>query len=121
MESPFQVQQRVTKDAVIYDLAGDLSHQAEDMLLGLRDWSQGLEPGQYIILNLTKVPYINSMGISILIRIVRSLMGAGCQTFAYGITPHYQKLFRMVGLTEHMMIYPSEYSILQHIKQLKEQ
>lgn len=71
-----------------------------------------------MVLNFTGVPYINSLGIALLIRLVRTTAKAGNQTFAYGITPHYQKLFLMVGLTEYMMVYPDEYSILQRIEAL---
>jgi len=60
---------------------------------------------------------LHSSGIALLIRIVRAGRKAGYRTFAYGLTPHYQKLFRMVGLTEYMMIYPDEYTILARIEE----
>jgi anti-anti-sigma factor len=117
---PFRVVRRDAAHAVIYDMIGDLSGHAEEAMLGMRDWSKGLDDGKRsLILNFTDVPYINSIGISVLIRIVRTLLDAGCSSFAYGITPHYQKLFRMIGLTEHMMIYPNEFAILERIKQLE--
>ncbi|CAM4164245.1 STAS domain-containing protein [Paenibacillus alkaliterrae] len=122
MNSEFQADKRVSAGAVIYDLKGYLSNSAEDSLLGIWDWEQGLDQGsRFLIFNFTQVTYINSIGIAVLIRIVRALLKQGCRTFAYGITPHYQKLFRMVGLTEHMMIYPNELSILQRIEYLREE
>lgn len=121
MDQSFRVEKRTVDEAVIYDLYGDLSTQSEDTMLGLNAWEQGLEQGKrYLILNLTHVPYINSIGIAVLIRIVRSVMRSGCQTFAFGVSPHYQKLFRMVGLTEYMMIYPNEYAIIQRIELLRQ-
>jgi anti-anti-sigma factor len=121
MESPFRIDVRQTPKALILDLHGDLSKQAEEGLLAFRNWEQGLEQGRtFLLLNLTGVHYINSMGIAVLIRLVRTLSRAGCQTFAYGVTPHYQKLFRMVGLTGYMMIYPDEYSVSQRIEMLAE-
>ena len=119
MDNLFHVQFRFTGDAQIADLYGDLSKSADESLLQLRNWDDGLEDGRkYLILNFTHVPYINSLGIAVLIRIVRSGLKGGYQTFAYGVTPHYQKLFRMVGLTEYMMIYPDEYAIQQRIASL---
>ncbi|MED4600131.1 STAS domain-containing protein [Paenibacillus validus] len=121
MDSQFRADMRTHVKTVIIDLYGDLSNQSEEGLLGLREWELGLgQNKRFLILNFTQVPYINSMGIAVLIRIVRSLMKTGCQTFAYGVTPHYQKLFRMVGLTEYIMIYPDEYSILQRIETIQE-
>jgi anti-anti-sigma factor len=119
MSRSFQANMRTEEEAVIYDLEGDLSHQSEDALYGLRDWERTPESGRrFVVFNLTRVSYINSIGIAVLIRIVRALRQGGCQVFAYGATPHYQKLFRIVGLSEHMPIYPSEASILQRLKLL---
>lgn len=121
MNAQFRVDRRDAPHAVIYDLRGDLSGQAEEVMLGMRDWSKGLEEGKRcLVLNFTEVSYINSIGIALLIRIVRTLLDAGCSTFAYGLTPHYQKLFRMIGLTEHMLIYPNEFAIMQRIEHLQE-
>src|SRR5690606_24164175 len=99
---------------------GDLTKSSEDYMLGLLPWEQGLgETKHYLVINFTDVPYINSAGIAILIRIVRAGLKGEFETFAYGLNSHYQKLFRMIGLTEHMVIYPDEYSIMQRIEHLK--
>lgn len=120
MGATFRTSKRVLDNVIIYDVHGDLTKHAEETMLQLQQWERGLEDGRTIlILNLTHVPYINSIGISILIRIVRTLIKAGCQTFVYGVSPHYQKLFGMVGLTEYMMIYPNEFAILQRIESLQ--
>jgi anti-anti-sigma factor len=119
VENHFQVHIRYTEQSVIIDMGGDLSKQAEQELLKLNLWEEGLADGRkYLILNFTQVPYINSLGIAVLIRIVRAGVKGGYQSFAFGVTPHYQKLFRMVGLTEYMMLYPDEYAIEQRIEML---
>jgi anti-anti-sigma factor len=118
LEEAFRAELRDSEKAIIVDLFGDLSRNAQEPLFSLRNWEHKPEDKLFIILNLSNVPYINSLGIALLIRITRKSARAGLQTFAYGITPHYQKLFLMVGLTEHMMIYPDEDSILQRIATL---
>ncbi|OUS76415.1 anti-anti-sigma factor [Paenibacillus sp. MY03] len=121
MNNPFRAESRLNAHAFILDLYGDLSNQSEEYLIGMKDWELGLQDGRrFLILNFVHVDYINSMGIAVLIRIVRSLAKAGCQTFAFGVTAHYQKLFRMVGLTEFMAVYPDEYSIGQRIEALQD-
>lgn len=120
MEDELRIHKRLIPHAVVLDLHGDLSKSSEEGLLGFHPWEQGLEENRrFLVLNLTGVPYINSMGIAVLIRIVRALSKVGSHSFAYGVTPHYQKLFRMVGLTAHLMIYPDEYSIIQRIEALQ--
>lgn len=120
MEQPFHVEVRPFIHGLILDLQGDLTKQAEEYLLKLRKWEEGLEPGhKYLILNFTRSPYINSAGIALLIRLVRSGRNNGFQTFGYGVTSHYMKMFRMVGLTEYMSIYPDEYAVLTRIEMLE--
>lgn len=116
MDHSFQVTQRQLEQAIILDLNGELAHQAEQALLELWAWEQGLEGGRrFLVLNFTGVSYINSMGIAVLIRLVRALPQPDCLAFAYGLTAHYQKLFRMVGLLEHIAVYPNEVAVMQRI------
>jgi stage II sporulation protein AA (anti-sigma F factor antagonist) len=116
-EQPLHVEIRyLTDQAMALDMRGDLTRQSEEAVLQLRPWADGLDGRRkYLILNLTQVPYINSAGIAVLIRLARAGIKGGFTTFAYGVTPHYEKLFRMVGLTEYMLIYPEEYSILERV------
>ncbi len=116
MESQFRIRTRTFARGVILDMDGDVTKQAEDALLGEQSWGRGLDvPGSYLILNFSNVSYMNSSGIAVLIRLVRTGAKGRFHTFAYGISPHFQKLFRMVGLTEYMMIYPDEYAVLERI------
>ncbi|HZG58176.1 STAS domain-containing protein [Paenibacillus sp.] len=99
-------------------IEGDLTKQAEDVLLGLRPWQDGLEGGKSaLVLDFTGVPYINSAGIAALIRLVRLGRKAGYRSYAFGVSGHYQKLFRMVGLTEYMAIYQSEHAVAERLEQ----
>jgi len=121
MEEAFRVNVRHLSTLIMaLDLQGDLTKQAEDLLLRLRPWQEGLDDGRlYLIVNLAGVPYINSAGIAVLIRLSRAGARGNFLTFAYGVAPHYEKLFRMVGLTEYMMIYPDEHAITERIAALE--
>lgn len=121
MDSSMMIHIRYVSSTVMaLDLQGDLTKPAEDQLLRMRNWQDGLEEQRpYLILNLTQVPYINSAGIAVLIRLTRAGARGHFMTFAYGVTAHYEKLFRMVGLTESMMIYPDEHAILERIASLE--
>lgn len=119
MNSEFTAVLRHFPQGCVIDISGDLTKSSEEYMLGLVHWERGLEGGKrFLIFNFSNVPYINSAGIAILIRIVRAGLKGGYESFAYGLNSHYQKLFRMIGLTEHMMIYPDEFSIIQRIDDL---
>lgn len=118
MEDKLSIENRTIGEAAVIRLSGDLTKTTGESLLRFRDWETGLGDGiRYLVLNLGSVPYINSSGIALLIRIARAGRQGNYKVFACGISPHYRKLFHMVGLTEYMMIYPDEYSILQRIGQ----
>jgi stage II sporulation protein AA (anti-sigma F factor antagonist) len=120
VEQTFRLTGRPFVGGLVLDLSGDITRAAEGQILQYRNWELGLEDGgSYLVLNFTDVSYINSAGIACLIRLTRTGMKAGYHTFAYGLTPHYKKLFRMVGLTEHMMIYPDEYAVMRRIEELR--
>lgn len=119
MKQRLHVATRQAGHAWVIDLQGDLTKSAEVELLELHQWEKGLPNScTALVLNFKEVGYINSLGIAILIRIVRALYKAECPAFAFGLTPHYKKLFRMVGLTEYMTIYDDEYSVMQRISDL---
>ena len=121
MEQPFTLQERLTGEAVILDLHGELNKPAETVLLASHDWEEGLDQGRScLVLNLQNITYINSAGMAVLIRLARAGRKGNYHTFAYGVSMHYQKLFRMVGLTEYLMIYPDEGTVMQRIASLHE-
>lgn len=52
--------------------------------------------------------YINSGGIAVLIGILSESRKKGQTMRMTGLTPHFQKIFAMVGLTKYAEIHPSE-------------
>lgn len=101
-------------------LRGDLDQQAELKIRSALNWEDGLGEGRrYLILNLHDVNFINSAGMALLIRIARTGRKKDFHTFICGASAHYQKLFRMVGLTEYVMLYPDDYAAMQRIEALE--
>ncbi len=61
-----------------------------------------------IVLNFRRSDYINSAGIAILIRIVTEVNRAGQKLAMSGLNEHFQKIFRMVGLSQYATIFDDE-------------
>ena len=96
----------------IVDLKGDLSHETEGPLLAaLRD--PRTSSHRFILLNFTSVGYINSAGISLLISLLAESLPNERTMMACCLSPHYQKIFRMVGLTSFLSVFESEAAALQ--------
>ncbi len=68
-----------------------------------------------IALDFTTCEYINSAGIAVIIGMVTEARRKGQEVYVFGLSSHYQKLFRMVGLTDYIRICESEPDVLTHM------
>ncbi len=61
-----------------------------------------------ILFNFKDVMYINSAGIAILISLVTESLKNGIKLSICGLTPHFNKIFKMVGLTQYAEIFEND-------------
>ena len=96
------------RDSVaIIDMKGEVTSFADEMINSLVN--DTVEEGfQKIVFNFSDVSYINSSGIAVLIGIVTGLASRGIAFKVYGLTPHFKKIFRMIGLTQYVKVLGSE-------------
>lgn len=97
----------VSKETVIFDLTGDLNKQAEEEML--KAYQQASKQGfNRILYNFSEVGNINSSGIAILIGIIPEALKNGQNIVVFNLTPHYEKVFYMVGLPKYIKIFGNE-------------
>ena len=65
-----------------------------------------------VIFDFTKVDYLNSSGIAILIHVLMEGYKSGQVIHSVGLSAHFQKVFAMVGLTKYTRLYSDEASAL---------
>ena len=94
---------------------GDITSFSEAALLGTY---RGLPPDEHksILLDFTKVEYINSSGIALIITMLREASSANQRVHCFGLTPHFKKVFEMVGLLRYTAIHPDEGAGLEALK-----
>jgi len=98
----------------VIQFTGDVTTFAEDVVQNA--YQQVSRSGvENIALDFTACEYINSAGIAVIIGVVTEARRKGQGVYAYGLSSHYQKLFRMVGLTDYISICASEAEALQHM------
>ena len=86
--------------------AGDITSTSQPAVLGTY---QGLpESAKRILLDFSKVEYLNSSGIALVIQVLMEAANAGQKVLAFGLTPHFQKVFTMVGITKYTKLHPDE-------------
>jgi anti-anti-sigma factor len=88
---------------------GDISSTSKEAVLGTYHSLPAADRAR-ILLDFSKVEYINSSGIALIIQMLLEA-GKSDQTIrAFGLTPHFQKVFTMVGITRYTSLFPDETS-----------
>jgi anti-sigma B factor antagonist len=86
---------------------GDIASTSKDAVLGRY---QGLpkESSKLILLDFTKVDYINSSGIALVIQLLIEAANSAQKISAFGLSPHFNKVFTMVGITKYAGLFPGQ-------------
>lgn len=87
--------------------SGDITSASEPAIFGTYE---GLAPetSRCILLDFSKVEYLNSSGIALIIQLMYAASKKGQAIQTFGLTPHFQKVFTMVGITKYTKLHPDE-------------
>ena len=91
--------------------AGDISSASKDAVVGTY---QALDKAahQRLLLDFKGVEYLNSSGIALIIQVLMEAHKSGQTVAICGLTPHFTKVFTMVGITKYATLYPDEAAAL---------
>jgi anti-sigma B factor antagonist len=86
--------------------SGDITSTSQAAVLGTY---QGLgDKATRILLDFSNVEYLNSSGIALVIQMMIAASKKGQTILTFGLTPHFQKVFTMVGITKYTSLHPDE-------------
>src|SRR5215469_8292223 len=102
--------QEVSSDSgepiTVLRFAGDITSSSKAAVLGTY---QGLPAGtKRILLDFSGVDYLNSSGIALVIQMMIAAGKSGQTIRSFGLKPHFQKVFTMVGITKYTSLHPDE-------------
>lgn len=93
---------------LVLRFSGDITSGSKAAVLGTY---QGLpRQAKRILLDFSKVEYLNSSGIALIIQMLMEAGKAGQSIQAFGLSPHFRKVFTMVGITKYTGIHADERS-----------
>ncbi len=117
LEDELTVNTRQREGVAIIDLIGDVTTFAEEKINTAYQevTNQG---SRLVLLNFRQNDYINSAGIAILIGIVTEVNRNSQKLAVSGLSQHFQKIFRMVGLAQYADIYQDEDEAIQGFKSI---
>jgi anti-anti-sigma factor len=86
---------------------GDIASTSHDAVLSAYQ-SLPKDKTKIVLLDFTKVEYINSSGIALVIQLLIEASGAEQRISAFGLSAHFTKVFTMVGITKYATLYASQ-------------
>ena len=86
---------------------GDIASTSKDAVLGTYQ-SLPKASNKLILLDFTKVDYINSSGIALVIQLLIESSNSGQKVYAFGLSAHFTKVFTMVGITKYAQLFANE-------------
>ena len=116
MQAATKVAQRTAAAAsgdtvAILSFSGDIASTSKDAIMeAYHHLGNGISK---VLLDFKGVDYINSSGIAIIIQMLLEQHSTGLRQIGiFGLTPHFQKVFTMVGVAKYAHISPDERTAL---------
>ena len=106
-----QLTSPVGHSVTIIRFEGDIASTSKDAVLGTYQ-SLAKATNKIILLDFTKVDYINSSGIALVIQMLIEAANSGQKVYAYGLSTHFTKVFTMVGITKYAGLFPDQAAAL---------
>ena len=86
---------------------GDISSASKEAVIGSYQ-SLSKTTVKTVMLDFTKVEYINSSGIALVIQLLIEASNSGQKVYAFGLSTHFVKVFTMVGITKYAGLFPGQ-------------
>ena len=91
--------------------SGDISSASRDVVLGTYA-TLDARLHQRLLLDFARVDYLNSSGIALVIQLLIEASKAGQKVAICGLSPHFTKVFTMVGIAKYATLYADEAAAL---------
>ncbi len=91
---------------IVLGLAGDIMSPSKAAVLGTYEGIS--DTTKRILLDFSGVDYLNSSGISLIIQMMIAARKSGQTIQTFGLKPHFQKVFTMVGIAKYTTLHPDE-------------
>jgi anti-anti-sigma factor len=86
---------------------GDIASTSKEAVIGAYQ-ALPKETTRLVLLDFTKVDYINSSGIALVIQMLIEASNSNQKVYAFGLSPHFAKVFTMVGITKYAGLFSTQ-------------
>lgn len=106
MVTPTKTKVDQSGDLAVMRFEGDITSLSEDAVLGQY---KSLAAGtKNILLDFSKVPYLNSSGIALVIQLMMAASKVPQKVVCFGLSAHFVKVFTMLGLAKYTTLQADE-------------
>jgi anti-anti-sigma factor len=88
--------------------SGDITSASQPAVIGTYEGLPDIV--KRILLDFSKVEYLNSSGIALVIQLMIAAKKRGQTIHSFGLSPHFVKVFTMVGITKYTTLHSDEAS-----------
>lgn len=113
----FDVSVRRRRASAVLDLHGQIDGFSEEALNSAYTEAEALAT-ESIVLNFSDVDYINSTGIALIVGLLAQARKARRRLAVFGLSEHYEEIFKITRLSDFMDIYPDETSALSTLAEV---
>jgi anti-sigma B factor antagonist len=99
----FETQVQITRKGTVVELRGTVNRDAKERMEAA--YAEASEAPGEIVLDFSKVDYINSTGIAVIVGVLAMARAEDRQVGAFGLTDHYKEVFEITRLADFMNIY----------------
>ncbi len=85
---------------------GDITSTSRDVVFGA--YREVPAAARKVVFDFSKMEYMNSSGIALIIELLMAASKADRSVQSFGLSPHFQKVFIMVGLNKYTHLHPDE-------------
>jgi anti-sigma B factor antagonist len=106
MVSPTKTKVEQNGDVAVMRFEGDITSASEDAVLGC--YRKLPTTTTKILLDFSKVPYLNSSGIALVIQLLMAASKIPQKVVCFGLSAHFVKVFTMLGLAKYTTLHAEE-------------
>jgi anti-anti-sigma factor len=103
--TPFTIER--LPDATVLSLDGRIDADADLPLRAAVDEALA-SPGSRLVLDFSRLEYMNSTGIALVVGILGRARATGTPIAAFGLSDHYREIFRITRLADFLPVFDSE-------------
>lgn len=106
MVAPTKTKVEQSGDTAVLRWEGDITSASEDAVLG--QYKKLSAETAKVLLDFTKVGYLNSSGIALVIQVLMAANKASQKVVCFGLSAHFVKVFTMLGLAKYTTLHADE-------------